>query len=729
MSRAPLQRPRRPLRRRIGRLCAVLLVASVFGAAAALPALAAPGLTGSRASTPQTRTHHLTEQYRPTVEDAETADTVAATLLVAPTEPVLSDGAESYRFTALLRNDGTRPLPAGTVRLTLDLNRVERLAQLDASADAEAQGSSVMQVSQQTVPLTQPGEEHTLTLSVPRSALPLDLSSSPGVYTVRAELRLPVTEPLETLADPLLVSESTPFVWQGVTEGASVPVTLVVPFVFPSSVRTMPSDTQLRDAVVRFSQLLDVAEQAQATLAVDPRIVAAISLRGEDAAPAAQDFLDRLSRTTLPVFMLQFADADPAAQAALGAESLLQPLGFSYLQRATGPETEQAENVTADDSQDSESGSDEPAVLTRLPQASAAAWPAPNSVNQETLKLLAASDLESLVLDSENVAQATGTRVRIGDFSALLADHHLTESTGLALSQGTTAERNAGLTDIVSRLAVAASQGSGGVVLAVDRAAISEAEDPAGLIASVLALNWVTPVPESLQPEGSGMLESGATGEQRRELLQEITERSPRIDQLAPLLTHPEYLLEYQRLRLLEAFATRYASGSVDFAQVEERIRTRDDELLTGVQIVPTENTQLVGTSSRVPVTLHNALPFQAHVTLRASPSSAGIVVPTRTFDDARVPAEGNHVVLIRVDSRISSGESGLHVEVTERAGETVFAERTLRLTLRSSYETILLVALGAIAALLLGFGIWRSIRRHEQPAEAPPEASGTHHP
>lgn len=64
------------------------------------------------------------------------------------------------------------------------------------------------------------------------------------------------------------------------------------------------------------------------TIAVDPRIIAGTRALGSNAPGAATTLLDRLERSTSPMFLLQFADADPAVQAALGFETLLQPLGF-----------------------------------------------------------------------------------------------------------------------------------------------------------------------------------------------------------------------------------------------------------------------------------------------------------------------------------------------------------------------------------------------------------------
>src|SRR5690606_8215058 len=133
-------------------------------------------------------------------------------------------------------------------------------------------------------------------------------------------------------------------------------------------------------------------------------------------------------------------------------------------------------------------------------------------------------------------------------------------------------------------------------------------------------LDWVNFVGEALQPEGTASLRAGGAAESRRELLRATVQRSAQIDERALLLEQPDYLMEYQRARLLQSFATRYAEPQVDFAAIDEAIKVRDEQLLSGVQPVVSESTQLVGTSSRVPIKLTNALPFDAQVTVVAVP-------------------------------------------------------------------------------------------------------------
>src|SRR5690606_10879618 len=132
------------------------------------------------------------------------------------------------------------------------------------------------------------------------------------------------------------------------------PLTLVVPLVLPSSVQVLTTEAELDAAAPRLLDLLDAAESRGATVAVDPRILAGVRVLGADALACGTELIERLERSPATVLLLQFADADPAAQSALGFESLLQPLGFDYAM--SGAEEEAPEDASSAADRDEGSG-------------------------------------------------------------------------------------------------------------------------------------------------------------------------------------------------------------------------------------------------------------------------------------------------------------------------------------------------------------------------------------
>lgn len=732
-------------------LAALLVVMSLGLGESDAAALAPKATTATTASVTQVTATPTTATTRP-ADQAATAvvgTSPLVELVLAPETPVFDPAADTLRFSILVRNAGEEPLPAGILRLWLDDQQISSETELGAFEIASAEAAehsdplgialddthpamSHRLLTSRAIESLSSGDERGLTLSVPRAEMPL-LDTDEGVFGLRADLRETVgAGQASTYFAPTIAAATTAIVWQGLAAGHEVPVTAVIPLVLPTTVLTMPTRTELVEAIPRFDELLTQAEQWQATLAIDPRIFVGIRAEGTDAPGALLDFLTRLETTTAPMFLLQFADADPAAQAALEFETLLEPNGFSYLTHSADGGSEHT------GSDGGEAAEFEPSFddLLDWPATLQAAWPADGQVSTAALDLIRNAGITSVVLRSDNVVGDTNGRATVDGFDALIASSRAQDASALALQGASPTERYAGIAALVSTLALSAitapddntasdapnaaaalaAAPKQGVVLALERSAVADAQAPHSLLATLADLEWVRPLAADSQYTGAAQLRSAGPNHARITMIDEMMSNSVGINALAPLLTHPNFLTEYQRTRVLAALGTRWAGPDVEIAPIAEAIRARDHELLSGVEIVVSENTQLVGTASRVPILIRNSLPFEASVTLQIAPTSAAIGVPERTFADETVAPGGNTTVLVPVNSRVSSGDSRLIIKVTAVTGDEVFVERELRLTIRSSYETVMLTTLGVLAALLFAFGIWRSVRRHRKP-------------
>ncbi|MBK0418721.1 hypothetical protein JD276_06685 [Leucobacter sp. CSA1] len=757
------RRPAPQIARRFGRTALAALVAGVL--------LAADHAGAGEAVAAQT----------PRIAEAAEVDAAAEgapQLVVSPADAVLEEGADDYEFNVLVRNAGEEALPAGTVDIEIRPQRITGADELDAEFP-----DMVRRVGSVEIREIEAGEEQHLTLPVSREDLPLTISDPAGVYLMRATLSAasegqdPGVTPApgddaDEAAPEMLAQAVSPLVWRGPGTDDRLRLSSVVPFVLPEEVRTMPTRPQLEDLAPRLDSLLDAAIRERSTIALDPRIIAGVRAYGAEAPESATRLLERLRESRLPVFLLQFADADPAAQAALGLDELLQPENLDFVTRfgsfpaaesetgdgagegvdsgETGPDEEtrsegagsegtgsgersregsdgsesagEADAPGADGEGTAEEPTDEggespdpdealPSLeeLLDWPTGTPTAWPAAGEVDDATLQLLRDSGTEAVVLSSENVTHAGGPRARVNGFDGLITDAVVDDAIRIAVEAPTEAEREAGLAEASARLALAAEERVPGLAVSIDRAAIAEAEDPALILTQLGSFDWVEPVAAADQSEGTASLKSGATLEDRRELLRSALGREQQVADLAPVLEEPSYLTGYQRARLLQLLSTRYAD--VDFSRVAERFGNRDDELLEGVRVISTEHTQLVGTSSHVPVQVRNSLPFDAIVTAEVAPASAAVTVQEPSVEATRVPADGSQTVLVPVHSRVSSGDSGLLISLADASGEHRFASALVPLSISSAVESIALWTLGGAAALLLGFGIWRSIR------------------
>ena len=682
-------------------------------------------------------------------------------LVVAPAEPVFAAAATAFEFTVLIRNPGDEPLPAGQLDLALDDERATAPEDLDAAFPDLAQS-----VASTEIGTTDAEGEQSVTVTVPRDDFPLDIDSDAGVYRVQASITPAADDAADTtdIVGPPVPALSS-VVWRGPGSSAQATVSFIVPMVLTSETGAMPTRAQLSNAAARLSGLLDVAEAHHATLAIDPRLVAGIRAYGDGAPAVATELLQRLETTSLDSFSLQFGDADPAAQAALGLDELLQPGDLSYVTRhgtfaedAADEEADAAARAETADAEDPEDTSadaagadvedgaqnDENSDAAGASGADAAgdadgsdaaadvppnapsqedllawddtvptAWPAPGEVDRRTLDLVSSSGLERVIVNSANVEQTDGPRSRLAGMDAVITDARADEALARSIRDESPADRAGGLATAASVLALSTSDDASSIVIGLDRGAIGDAEDATSAIETLTGISWVTSAAVEDQPSGSSELRDGTTLEPRAELLQAALGREPEITRLSDLLVHPEYLPGYQRARLLPLFATRYATVNSDFDAVAERFQARDRELLRGVHVISSEHTQLLGASSRVPLQIHNSLPFDAEVTGAVTPASAAVSAPEREIEATLVPAEGNQTVLVPVRARVSSGESALMIELSDRAGSEVFYSGGQPLSIRAAVERIALITVGSLAALLLGFGIWRSVRRH----------------
>lgn len=636
------------------------------------------------------------------------AELPTTTLEVTSDAPVLRTDEPEYRFTATITNPTAAPLQKTMLTLSISTAAVSSATAIDTPPVAR----TLRALSRTSVSALPAGESREITFTVPREQFPLSADTPAGVYTLTAELTLPQSEPFDVYADPIATAAPAPLTWQGLPEDRTAAVTFVVPLVLPADITVMPNRSQLAAEAPRLQAIIDAAQNAQATLAVDPRIIAAIRTYGEAAPAAAQNLLDSLMSTQQPVFLLQYSDADPATQAALGATELLRPLGFSFLTR-NGVFTDPS---ATDALRNPESLTE----LGALPQSYPGAWPATGNLDRATLQLLHNASLTSLIVDSRSVPAATTPKVEFEGFTAVVTDHELTQLSTAWLRATRAPERSALTARLVAELTLHGLDQGSGVVIAVDRATASDSTVIPEYLSTLLTQPGVVPQSEFNLPVSTTEYSAAAPLESHVEALRAVRTSSEQIRELAPLLVTPHYLDEYQQLRMLHAFATRYAESGTDIARLSAQYSARDAELLRGVAVVSTATTHLTGVSSRVPVTLHNHLPFDSQVTVHVSPGSAAIEIPQQQSDLIAVPARGNTVHQVTVDSRVSSGESQLLIEVRDREANTTFGQMDMRLTLRTSYETLLLTGVGASAVLLFVAGIWRSVRRRNSRAKRP---------
>lgn len=742
--------------RRWGVRAAAFVATAVIASGIVVPAASATAPIAPAAPTLST-SQGTAHGALPKADLSETAE-----LVIAPTTQVYETTDRGVEFHVLLRNTGKHALPEGSIELALEPKVTERqpdgwvtaITGDDAQAkvdDTETAEPTATVIATEAVGSTGADAEQSLTISVPADDFPLTELSEPGVYTVTAHYMSS-----DSAADDPLTA-STPIIWRGADRDITpVKLSIVVPFVLPAEITTMPTPTQLSELAPEFDALLDFATDAHAILAIDPRIIAAIRGYGTEAPDNSRALLERLESTSLTSFLLQYGDADLTPQAALNLGSPLEPVNLDFVTRfgafevpelatdgddagddasvdpespdatASGDsETGDAEAAAGTDGADSaEADADgsrdpiEPGVVPPPTLEELGAWERgipgawPSRVTNRTLSYLESAGFTFTVLSSNNADLEGGPRAKLGSGEALVTDAALDDAVRLALTAETQTERELGVARAHARLVEAAEAGVKGLGLGIDRGAIIAHAAPVELLEPLVSKEWVRTVGLSAQASGIATLRGETLSAERVELLDAALRNESHVLEARSMLVNPEYLDGYQRMRLLTLFSTRYANDDALFAQAANRFERRDAEIRDGVSIVASKHAQLVGASSRIPVQLRNSLPFDIAANVTITPTSAALAVEQRTFEGVIVANDSNDRVLVPVSSRISSGESGLHILVTSAEGDFTAASAVLDISISTSIETIALTILGLAAVLLFSFGIWRSVRR-----------------
>ena len=511
-----------------------------------------------------------------------------------------------------------------------------------------------------------------------------------------------------------------------------VQLAVIVPITLPSEITQLPTAAELGDITAAggpLDRLLTAAEQTHATLAIDPRLIVAIRGHGENAPDSATELLQRLESTTLPSFLLQFNDADLSTQAALGYTIPLQPLGFTEL-------TSSGVFASAPPS-DAE-------LVAWTETAGKIAWPAAGALTPETVKLAGNAGHTKIISDSSAVIAADGPRGTLAvdgaPFEVLVADSAISEAAARLTSASTTLEAQAGAAELATLLAVAggtAVGGSASTLITLDRATLANVSNPEAVLQTLISLDWaqfvttdqLLPGTVSLADGGAvvrgggeavGSGEGGSTSDaeggdwrsDRLAQLQEVFAKTPEINTRAGVLEQPELLnaaWQLEQLQLLNAGAAVSES-----AHEEALAHTNDwlQQMLHGIKLVSADRTQLIGTSSQIPLQIKNSMPYRATVKIHLALGSSALLPAQTDFETVSLQPSGTTTVLVPVQSRIASGTADIVIDVTDTSGEIPITTKTLTIAITSFVESVSIIVVSAAAVLFIGFGIVRSARR-----------------
>ncbi|MBT1035357.1 hypothetical protein KJY78_03185 [Canibacter sp. lx-45] len=725
-------------------------------------------LTNAQADT-SNRANPLARAQTNTTQNSE------AIVTLSPDTPQKHTASE-VAFTVYIKNRGEQTLPVGTVKLfmrpeaVLDpdlLNRgvgenplLLKTIGIDAlEPDAQTRQTVTVPVEQ----LAQLGITDATTLG--GATYLFQAVFSPGGSAAK-----PTTSAQTLPADNY---STTTVTFGNPTTNAQLGI--IVPLLLPETTETIPSLAETAEifrVTGPLSQLLYAAEALDATLAIDPRILIALRCYGANTPPVAREFLDRLETSPLPSFLLQYADADLGLQAKIKVPSPLASPGASFTGSPsfnnTAPAPEPAHN--SDFLSNLVAGADlgqnlKPAKVpsiekltawqntaipnisnTAIDASARTAWLDSATTNNETLQFLANHGYKNIFLADSSITEpnsqsggedssqnnsadsTNGVSVaELSQFNATLLNGALTDAAQRAAT-GTAEQRAHALARIINELAIRAKS-FGHTIFALDRSGAADGTETVNLLHQLAILEHVefvranqgTGRAETAQPHFTQQLQPASSHQQNNTKLKNLELRAASATRAlnqeaailrgSTILTDPQYLSHYQRARILNLMSAKYAQHT-NYKSVATTFQNYNNQLSSSVTVVSATHTYLFGSSTNLPVQLHNNLPFGARIRIHATAGSPAIALQGEKVQEKYLAPGQTSTVIVPLQSRITHADSSIVLNITDVTEKHTLHTATIRLFISSTVETFGIIIFSLIAASLIVFGVYRSVRR-----------------
>lgn len=517
-------------------------------------------------------------------------------------------------------------------------------------------------------------------------------------------------------------------------------VSVLVPLVVPPTTTGLITAEDLERYTGQFGTLtrqLDAVAGTEATVGVDPMIVASIRVLGSSAPASAQSWLARLESLPNSTFALAYADADLVSAARTGTLDALRPTGFGF---ALDPADFTPVETPAPTETPSPSPSAEPdpdqappfpttdellAWATALPQI---AWPMNETVAAADLAPLAAAGYADVVVSSELVGESSPL-VALDGMQGIVSDAPLSSAFRDAVSALSEADRLASLTALDTALGaeVAAAPGRG-VVLTLGRhwqnAMTGITETLAHLQASPSA--QLVPLDEILATDPSpATLPAGTADAERDAVFTSLADDAAQELTFSSVVVDPAPLIDSRGLQRIALYGNGWAQAETGWNEAVDAFHARSAEILSSVQIERGSDVVLLARSTDFRVAVSNTLPYAIKVLVGITPQSP--ILRVEGDEELTVEPEATGSARIPVEA-VANGDVIVQTTLHSPTGVPIDAA-FVKVTAQAEWEGIGTTVVILLLVIVFGAGILRIVvQRRRARAEAGAD-SGTEEP
>jgi hypothetical protein len=539
-------------------------------------------------------------------------------------------------------------------------------------------------------------------------------------------------------ASGALARQHTAVLYTGGAAPASMSLAVVVPVVAPHDSGQVIDPESLETLTSPGGFLSNVSAQTTnsfATLAVDPRIPVSV-LAGGTAVPRGLAWWQGLVAGSPNSFLTAYGDADLAAQIQAGASQLL-----SSGARDANPDVEAAlhavvpgasiESKAANDNAQNTAGDSQqaaaapvrpsaepiPLVMGWTPTTLGVAWPVANSVDEPALAAMRSSGSTTVLLSSGNVGDGLGSIVsaHVGDVNALVTNDPISGALDRAAAAASTEEWSGAMAQAMVRLAALATDpraqhaalatlsraGSSASVARLSMTLAAMQATPWVQTQGLSALSFIPPVDMTLVPR--------AEAPERLDGVRSLLEQNDRVTAFSTIAAEPAVVTDPSARETMVTLAAGLVNDTTWGGRVDSSLSVMAD-VLASVRVSTDSAINMIGATATLPVAVENGLATPVTVVVTANPRNKSISIqgPVTVKIESRAQA----VARFSADAQVSNGSVWVDTGLSSESGTPVGTVRSLRVNIHADWETVGLVAFGAVFVGLVVAGVIRTVRR-----------------
>lgn len=471
------------------------------------------------------------------------------------------------------------------------------------------------------------------------------------------------------------VAWSTEFVAWNITQ--SLPVSVIAPITTPVTTgAVLEADliAELTSPGGLLTQQLDALEGHRVIYAVDPRIIASIQQLGDQAPPAARDWLIRLEGQEF-VLPLPYADADLAAMG-------LSPLKTIPAQDSTESFPWQSPNI----------------AITEL-----------GRIRTKAMNLLQRSGYQAAVVNDTDLDSSSAESVTISGVTIIKADSALSA----ALMEHARSQTDSSLSMLSAQSARALTTPyAGSLAVILPRGWVSAGQGTDASLSALESLNWAhlrSALTLPTQDTEVSRLRTIADSPMDRTLTDSLVESMETVDTFVHVYSDPTRHITANQQHTMSLLNRNWQTAEQAWQSAVESRIAENTALVNSVRITSDTNLTLASGRSDIPIPVANEGTESATVEVTVEPSNGRVAVSNTvtitvaagSATTAKVPVQA--VANGTVDLRIQ-----LHTPEGKKLGDAV----TRQMDVRANWETWLTMGGAVLVAGLFCFGILRSVRR-----------------